>query len=270
MLVDWFTVAAQAVNFLILVWLLKRFLYKPVLAIIDAREKKVSAQLADAAIREAQARTERDDFKHRTEALDRERADLLRKATADATAERQRLLEMARQDSQALHAKLLQAMAAQRADLSRQLLLLTQTEVFSAARQVLTDLAGASLEERMAEVFILRLADLSREQRALLDTSSQHSAAGIEPRAATVRSAFNLSSILQARIQSAVRECMGAQMQIGFEISTDIINGIELRIDGHKIAWSVGDYLASLTRNLESTLEPATTPSGQAGLQHAL
>ena len=48
MLIDWFTVGAQAVNFLILVWLLKRFLYKPVLAAIDAREKKIAATIEDA------------------------------------------------------------------------------------------------------------------------------------------------------------------------------------------------------------------------------
>ena len=49
MLIDWFTVGAQAVNFLILVWLLKRFLYKPILKAIDAREKRIAAELADAA-----------------------------------------------------------------------------------------------------------------------------------------------------------------------------------------------------------------------------
>ena len=42
MLIDWFTVAAQAVNFLLLVWLLKRFLHKPVLAAIDEREKRIA------------------------------------------------------------------------------------------------------------------------------------------------------------------------------------------------------------------------------------
>ncbi len=48
MLIDWFTVGAQALNFLILVWLMKRFLYKPILNAIDAREKKIAAELADA------------------------------------------------------------------------------------------------------------------------------------------------------------------------------------------------------------------------------
>jgi F-type H+-transporting ATPase subunit b len=37
MLIDWFTVGAQVLNFLILVWLLKRFLYGPILDAIDAR-----------------------------------------------------------------------------------------------------------------------------------------------------------------------------------------------------------------------------------------
>ena len=80
MLIDWFTVGAQAINFLVLVWLLKRFLYRPVLAAIDAREKKVTAKLVDATAREAQAQLERDDLRRRNETFDHEREALLRKA----------------------------------------------------------------------------------------------------------------------------------------------------------------------------------------------
>ncbi len=60
MLIDWFTVVAQALNFLILVWLLKRFLYKPILNALDAREKRIAAELADADARKAEARQERE------------------------------------------------------------------------------------------------------------------------------------------------------------------------------------------------------------------
>ena len=60
MLIDWFTVVAQALNFLILVWLLKRFLYKPILNALDAREKRIATELADADARKAEARQERE------------------------------------------------------------------------------------------------------------------------------------------------------------------------------------------------------------------
>jgi len=55
MLIDWFTVGAQALNFLILVWLMRRYLYKPIINAIDAREKRIAAELADAAAKQAEA-----------------------------------------------------------------------------------------------------------------------------------------------------------------------------------------------------------------------
>ena len=81
MLIDWFTVSAQAINFLILVWLLKRFLYRPVLAAIDAREKRIAQQLESAAKQQAEARAERDDFQRRSNALDQEREKILHAAS---------------------------------------------------------------------------------------------------------------------------------------------------------------------------------------------
>ena len=54
MLIDWFTVGAQTINFLILVWLMKRFLYKPILHAIDAREERIAKELADADAKKAE------------------------------------------------------------------------------------------------------------------------------------------------------------------------------------------------------------------------
>ena len=105
MLIDWFTVGAQALNFIVLVWLLKRFLYKPILNAIDAREKRIATELADADAKKAEAQRERDEFQHKNEAFDQQRAALLSKATQEANAERQRLLGEAREAADALSAK---------------------------------------------------------------------------------------------------------------------------------------------------------------------
>ena len=48
MKINWFTVIAQVINFLMLVWLLKKFLYKPILDAVNEREKKITDQLKDA------------------------------------------------------------------------------------------------------------------------------------------------------------------------------------------------------------------------------
>ena len=98
MLIDWFTVVAQAVNFLILVWLLKRFLYKPILNALDAREKRIATELANADAKMAEAGQERDEFRRKNEELNQQRSSLLNKAEDEATAERQRLLDEARKE----------------------------------------------------------------------------------------------------------------------------------------------------------------------------
>ena len=74
----------RSLNFLILVWLLKRFLYKPILDAMDAREARIAAELADLDASQAEARQEREEFRSRNEAFDRERAGLLSRAAEEA------------------------------------------------------------------------------------------------------------------------------------------------------------------------------------------
>jgi F-type H+-transporting ATPase subunit b len=253
MLIDWFTVGAQAINFLILVWLLKRFLYKPVLAAVDAREKKIAAQIADAVALETKAQVERADLHQRSEALNRDREGLLRKATEDANAERQRLIESARRESQELHSKLTQALAQERAEFGHQLSVRTQAEVFAVARKTLADLAGASLEDRMIEVFIAHLHELPQEQKLTLAGGDSKEAS---TRVALVRSAFALPAAGRASIEAAVHECLGATVTARFETSPEFVCGVELTMGGVKVAWSVADYLFSLSQSVAALVEP--------------
>src|ERR1039458_5091039 len=157
MLIDWFTVGAQALNFLILVWLLKRFLYKPILRALDAREKRIATELADAAAKKAEAQKERDEFQHKNEDFDRERAALLSKAADEAKAERQRLLDEARKAADAFSAKRQETLRNEAHNLNQAISRRAQKEVFAIARKALTDLATTSLEERLGEVFTRRL-----------------------------------------------------------------------------------------------------------------
>ena len=187
MLIDWFTVGAQALNFLILVWLLRRFLYKPILNAINAREKKIAAELADAAAKKAEAKKERDDFQHKNEEFDQQRAALLSKATDEAKAERERLLDEARKAADVLTAKRGETLRNDAQHLSQAISRRTQEEVFAITRKTLADLATASLEERVADVFLERLQALDAKTKASLGEALKTAS---DP--AVVRSTFDL------------------------------------------------------------------------------
>jgi F-type H+-transporting ATPase subunit b len=259
MLIDWFTVGAQALNFLILVWLLKRFLYKPILHAIDAREKRIATELADADATKAEAQKERDAFKHKNAQFDQQHAALLRQATDEAKSERQRLLDEARRAANALSAKREETLRNDAHTLNQAIRRRTQQEVFAIARKALTDLAGTSLEERLGEVFTRRLRDLDGQTKAGLGEALKTAS---DP--ALVRSAFGLPAEQRAAIQHALNETFSAEIHVRFETVPDLISGIELTTNGQKVAWSIADYLASLEKGVDELLQEKDNPEAQA------
>ena len=250
MLIDWFTVGAQTLNFLILVWLMKRFLYKPILHAIDAREKRIAAELANADKKKAEAQKESDAFRHKNETLDQQRVALLSKATQEAQAEGQRLLDEARKAADALSAKRIEMLKNDSRNLNQAISRRTQQEVFSIARKALTDLATASLEERLGDVFTRRLREMDGPAKAGLAGALKTAS---DP--ACVRSAFDLPAVQRAAIQNALNETFSAEIDVRFETTPDLISGIELSTNGQKVAWSIADYLASLEKGIDELLK---------------
>jgi F-type H+-transporting ATPase subunit b len=259
MLIDWFTVGAQALNFLILVWLMKRFLYKPILHAIDEREKRIAAELANADKKKAEAQKESDEFKHKNEELDQQRAALLSKATDEAKAERQRLLDEARKAAAALSSKRQETLRNEEHNLHQAISRRTQQEVFAIARKALTDLATTSLEERLGEVFTRRLREMDGKAKAGLAESLKTAS---DP--ALVRSAFDLPAEQRAAIQNALNETFSAEIHIRFETAPDLISGIELTTNGQKVAWSIADYLVSLEKGVDELLKEKDKPIAKA------
>jgi F-type H+-transporting ATPase subunit b len=258
MLIDWFTVSAQVVNFLILVWLLKRFLYKPILHAIDAREKRIAKELADADTKKSEAEKEREKLRKKNEEFDQQRAALLSKATDEAKAERRRLLDEARQAADALRAKRQDALKREQQSLNDEITRRTREEVFAIARKTLTDLAGTSLEERMSEVFTRRLQELDNEAKEGLAKALKTPADPV-----LVRSAFELPSEQRAAIQHALNETFSAEIHVRFETAPDVVSGIELTANGRKVAWSIADYLASLEKSVGELLEEQSKPQAK-------
>ena len=246
MLIDWFTVGAQTLNFLILVWLLKRFLYKPILDAIDAREQRIAKELADANAKMADATQERDQFQHKNEAFDQQRAALLNQATTEAQAERQRLLDEARQLADALRSKQQAALTSELQHLHEEIARRSQDEVFAITRKALNDLAETSLEERMSAVFTRRLRALDGAAKDRLTTALRTLSGP-----ALVRSAFELPAAQRTEIQDALNVSFLADIPLRFELAPDLISGIELNANGCKLSWSIADYLDTLEKSLD-------------------
>ena len=261
MLIDWFTVVAQALNFLILVWLMRRFLYQPILRAIDEREKRIADELADADAKKAEAKAERDEFQQKNEAFDRERAGLVDEATREAHEQGRQLIADARNAADDSSKKREKAMQEEAGKLGKTLARRTQDEVFAVARKVLSDLASTSLEEQICEVFTRRLGELDKEAKSDLGKALKNSSEPI-----LVRSAFALSSDQSATIGKALNKIFSGDISLRFETVPDLISGIELSTVGQKVGWNIADYLASVEKAAREVLAKKVRTEPEAGV----
>jgi F-type H+-transporting ATPase subunit b len=248
-LIDWFTVGAQIVNFLVLVALLKYFLYGRIIRAMREREEKIAARLTEAQEREEEAKQELRSYQHKNEELGRQRDQMLARAREDADLERKRLLQEAREEVERTKIRWYEALAREKEVFLADLRQRVGRHIYDIARQALADLADAELEERLVAAFCERLERLDQDQRRALEDFS------LADQEVVITSAFVLPEGAKSKIAGILQRYRGDVVKLEFRTSPEVISGIELKFYGHKIAWSLDNYLDELEEDLQGALE---------------
>jgi F-type H+-transporting ATPase subunit b len=250
--IDWFVLFAQIVNFLVLVFLLKYFLYGRILNAMDARQARIEANWTEARNQQEKARQEAEDYQDKTRSLEATREELLSQAHAAAAKVRQDLLEKARSDVDALKHRWHDTLAREKQGFLEDLRRRAGAHVYDTIRRVMQDLADAELEERVLDVFLRLLKESEAERlKAIRDNLARaDTETGV-----IVRSGFSLSVGQQDRIIAALEDHAPPETPIRFESTPEIITGIEVLVHGHKVSWSVGDYLLTLEEAFQQALK---------------
>ena len=162
---NWSTFILELINFLVLVWILKRFLYRPVLDTIAKRRAAVQKTLADAQATHQEAEAMQAQYQNRLADWSKEQEEAHAQLRTELAAERKRLTEALEQelDTQREKARV-QAEQEQRAQVRRcEEAALAQAAHF--ASRLLAGLTGPELEDRLTGLALEQLGELSGERR---------------------------------------------------------------------------------------------------------
>ncbi len=250
MLIDWFTVAAQTFNFLLLIWLLKRFLYGPILQAMDRREARIAGRLQEAQQEQETARNEAVKYRRLNKELEEGRAEQLREVTEEAARHRKQLIDEGRTEAATLAEAWKSAVCRDRQRFMAELKKRVGSEVLQITRKSLNDLTGCDLITLLVQRFTDRLAALEQEQQASCRAAAEKS--GI-----LVRSAETLDETTRAHLETALRKVLGQDLAISYDTEEEMPLGIELILGGLKLSWGVDSYFAELERQIGLQLEEA-------------
>ncbi len=248
--IDAFVLFCQIFNFLLLVYLLKRFLYSRIIKAMDDREAKIAARFADAEAMKAKATESAELYEKRNQMLDETKERLLNEAAMAAETKRKELMDNVRQEVDQLKARWQDTLVREQNAFFCDLRQRAAKQLYAAARKALTDLADADLEERIVDEFIRRVKIMDEEKSVQIRNAIRGGGNQV-----TVQSAFGISEQKKAQIEDALKKQITNGFTLKYAQQPEIVSGIELRVNGHKIAWSLNEYLETLVEDMTETLQ---------------
>jgi F-type H+-transporting ATPase subunit b len=238
---DWTTFVLEIVNFLILVWLLKHFFYRPVLDVVARRRAGIEKTLADARATQTEALALKGRYEAREAEWAKEKEIARAKLDEELSAERERAMaalrttladerEKARvidENRLAEHRRIAEGRA------------IAQGAAFCA--RLLARLATPALEAKLVDVTVEDLAKLSAEQARAL---AAHAAEGaLHP---TVTSAYPLDEGQRKAIGEALGAAMGRRVDAVFNVNRELLAGLHISLGAWVLHANLRDELKFL------------------------
>lgn len=246
---DWWTLLLQIVNFLILVWLLWHFLYKPVREVIARRRKLAEAALADASRKQKEAEAEKTKLEAARTKLDGERQALLEAARREAEQKRQERLDAAEKEAGALLAEAREATAkAREADISSLRQEITGAAV-AIARKILQETVGGSLDPLFRQRILNKL-------DALGDDRKQGADGGLR-----ITTAAELPEPEKVAWSEALATRFPGTVSISFAVDPSFVAGAEIELPNGVLRSTWADALNEARSLLTGPKSPNPRPS---------
>ncbi len=221
---DLWTFGLQAANFLVLMWLLHRFLYRPVLKVIAARQAAANKLTADLQAEKQTVETLRQGLEEEHAAIAQERDSALRTAHEAADAERQALLAKAHEEADEFKSQAQKAFERERAEVVRSMGLDAARLAIGVVRRLLNETPGASVQDRMLEL-------VCEDVRSLPADAKRQIAGRVaaDDGAVEVITATPLDERGAGRFAERLTKALGAPASPAFRVDPNLIAGVEVR-----------------------------------------
>lgn len=244
MRIGWWTLAFQGINFLILVWLMERFFYRPVVAIIEKRRAATAKLLADASAARTEAGTEMAGIAATRQGFAVEREQILAAARKEAESERDAMLKEAAE-----------AAARTRVDNDKKLALervAMEQAMMQRAGALAVDIARQLLETLPANMALTAFLDALADRMQALPQQTRDLVAAAGSGGFEVVTAAPLDNAQQEQCRKSLESILGAQAAIAFRCDPGLIAGIEIHGGAIVLRNSWRDDLARILEGLGS------------------
>ena len=243
MSIDWFTTGAQIVNFLILVWLLKKLLFRPIIGAMERREQGLSSRLQQAETKMSEAQALKQQYEKHLHQLQKDKDEVLTTVREEVEAEKAASMQQLSKEIQQKKNRFDAEMQKQQQELGQLISHTIAEKSLSLGRQVLSGLADQTLEQRMIEYFLQNLSGLPEAKQISIKQAL------LKDNSATIITGFQADTATRQQIKTWF-DSFAPGCKLLFEQRDYLVCGIALEAEGRSWEWNVDRYLTELGTEL--------------------
>ena len=240
---SWWSFALQAANFLVLVWLLRRFLFKPVSAIVARRKEEIARGMAEVSVEKQKALNLKRELEEQRTGIEAERRKLIEEQGAQLAAERAKMIDEARAEAEKIRNQATTQLSEERADATQELFSRTIELAVNLAERLLRGLAFPSIEHAFLTRVLDYLDRLSAQERAALVSN-------LGETSVVVTTAHTLDAREEAQWREQLGKRIGAEGGIKFNSDPALIAGAEITLASAVLRFSWRDALTTAAREI--------------------
>ncbi len=251
--INWSTVFFQIINFLIVVWILKKYLFKPVLNSMDIREKTIQDRLKDAEDAKIDAMHEKERLESKIHSLEKAKTDIMAESYRKADNEYSVLMKTFNAEITGKRKAFEEQMIVEREMLRNSIRDLADKSIVETISNALSDLANAKIEDQILYNFIEKLDNGKLKNQDELKKYCK------KDNPITVNTSFEISKENKKNIEDKFKKLTGEKsLNINFKIDEDIVCGIEILCPPLLISYGVNTYIDEMKKNLDDGLAKLT------------
>lgn len=239
---NWSTFLLEIINFLVLVWILKRFLYQPVLNVISRRRATIENQLAEAKQLHADSDALKKQYEHRLADWEQERQKAMDKLMHELEEKRLHQMDELKAELAQEEEKNRVARSQQDKQLMREIELRALQQGAEFASRLLAEASGPELENRLFGLLLDGLSLIPADQSSNLSNKW-----GDSPEHILVTSAYPLTDEKQHKLENALTEATSLSAPVHYEQDAKLLAGLNITIGAWVLQLNVRDELRGFT-----------------------
>lgn len=251
--INWSTVFFQTINFLVIVWILKRYLFAPVLSSMDKREKAIQSRLKEAEEARIEAEKEKKQLLKKIAEVENAKSDVIAEAHKKSEKEQALLIKYLNSEINAKKSAFDKQLVEEREALRMSISDIAGDVIVNTVSAALKDLANEDVQTVILENFIDKISKGKIEKSELISEfydKSKH---------IVVATSFKIGSKEEAKIKVALSQLIGKKISnVEFKIDLSILCGIEVICDSLLIRFGMDTYISALKTNLDNAIANLT------------